>query len=164
MEIFLPELGLFVWTILAFGVFLFIMKKFAWKPLIGMLNDREQSIAEALSMAEKSRKEYAELELMQKKMIQEAEEERIKLIQEARSEKAQIIAEAKEEAIRNANRIVENAKQELLHERERAMSELKNEIAKFSIQIAELILKQKLDNDKAQQKLIDEYINDLRIN
>ena len=95
MEIFLPELGLFVWTVVAFAVFLIIMKKFAWKPLMGMLNDREQSIADALSMAEKSRQEYAELEIMQKKMIAEAEEERIKLIQEARAEKSQIIAEAK---------------------------------------------------------------------
>ncbi len=164
MELFSPDLGLFLWTVLAFSIFLFVMKKFAWKPLLAILNERERSIADALSMAEKARKEFAEIETLQKRILHEAQEERIKLLQEARNERDQILADAKVEAIQNANRILENAQQELRMEREAAFSELKAEIAKFSIQIAEIILKQKLENDKAQQKLIDDYIKEIKIN
>jgi F-type H+-transporting ATPase subunit b len=164
MELFKPDLGLFFWTVLAFAIFLFMMKKFAWKPLLSILSERERSIAEALSMAEKARKEFAELEIQHKKIMQEAREERLVLIQEARNERSQIIADAKEEAIKNANRILENARQDLKQEREVAFNELKSEIARFSVQIAEIILKQKLENDVAQQRLIDEYIKDIKIN
>lgn len=164
MELFSPDLGLFFWTVLAFTVFLFVMKKFAWRPLLAILSERERSISEALSMAEKARQEFAELEAMHKKVLQEAQEERIKLLQEARLERTQIIADAKDEAVKSANRILENARLELKQERETAFNELKAEIARYSVQIAEIILRQKLENDKAQQQLIDQYIKEIKIN
>ena len=164
MELFTPDLGLFFWTVLAFAIFLFAMKKFAWKPLLTMLHEREHSIEEALYVAEKARAEFANLEKEHKRLIKEAQEERMKVLAEARTEKAAIIAEAKEEASKNATRLLENARAEIKIEREAIFNEMKNEIARFSVQIAEVILKQKLENKSVQQQLIDDYIKELKIN
>ena len=164
MELFTPDLGLLFWTIFAFAIFLFVMKKFAWKPLLSIIHEREQSIEEALSIAEKARKEFADLEKEHKRLIREAQEERMTVLAEARTEKSAIIAEAKEEASKNAARLLENARTEIKLEREAIFNEMKNEIARFSVQIAEVILKQKLENKSVQQQLIDDYIKELKIN
>lgn len=164
MELFTPDFGLFFWTVFAFSIFLFVMKKFAWKPLLSILSERERSIAEALSLAEKARKEFAELEKEHKRVIQEAQDERMKILAEARTEKSAILAEAKEEATKNAARLLENARTEIKQEHEAVFNEMKNEIKRFSVQIAEIILKQKLENESVQQQLIDDYLKELKIN
>ena len=164
MELFSPDIGLFFWTVIGFLIFAFLMKKFAWKPLLSMLKKRETAIEESLSLAEKARKEFAELEAKQKQMLEEIQQERIKILQETREERSKIISEAKEEAASSAAKIITNARKEMEQERETVVGELKNEILNYSVQIAEMILKQKLEQDNAQKQLLDQYLKDMKLN
>jgi len=164
MEIFQPDFGLFFWTIFTFGIFLLLMKKLAWGPLLEILNKRDKTIAESLSMAEKARQEYAKLEQEQQRMLKEAQEERNKILKTARDERNKLLADAREEALKTTAKLIDEAKREIAKEKEDAINELKNEIAKFSLEIAELILRQKLENDKVQKEIIDQYLKEIKLN
>lgn len=164
MELFSPDLGLFVWTVIGFLIFAFLMKKFAWKPLLSMLKARETAIEEALEIAEKARKEFVELEQRQKQMIDQVQQERIKILQETRDERAKIMTVAKDEAVSSATKIITEARKEIEREREIAMSALKNEVLNYSVKIAEMILKQKLEQDTVQKQLLAQYLKDTTFN
>ncbi len=164
MEIFQPDLGLFFWTVLAFGIFLFIMKKYVWKSLIDVLNERDRTIAESLSMAEKAREEYSKLQQEQQKLVKETQDERLKILKLANEERTRILAEAQQEALKISQRLIEEARKEISQEKEAAINELKKAIATYSVEIAEMILRQKLENEKVQQSLIDQYLNEIKLN
>ena len=164
MELFFPDIGLFFWTVFAFGIFLYVMRKFAWKPLLSMIKERETSIEKSLALAEQARKELAELEKKQKQMMEEAKEERVILLKETRADRQKMLAEAKAEATSSAHKIIEAARTEIAAERDATFKELKVEILGYSLQIAEMILKQKLEQDNTHHKLIDEYLKEMKLN
>jgi len=145
---------------LAFLIVLFILAKYAWKPIMNSLKEREDSIEDALRLADKTRREMEDLKLDNEKLLKEAKEERDALLREARKIKEGMIQEAKEKANIEAGRIVESAKERIDNEKRAAMADIKHTIANYSLEIAEKIMKEELKDKKKQsayiQKLLDE--------
>jgi len=160
MSLINPGFGMIIWMTLAFLVVLYILGKYAWKPIMNSLKEREDSIEDALRLADKTRKEMEELKLDNEKLLREAKDERDTILREARKIKENIIEEAKERASAEAANIVDSAKQRIETEKNRAMTEIKNIIADYSLEIAEKIMKEELKDKKRQsayiQKLLDE--------
>ena len=164
MELVTPGLGLIFWMVISFSVILFILKKFAWKPILKALKDREISIDTALKSADKAKEKMEQLNADNEKIIKEAKNERDNLLKDARQIKDKIISEAKQKANSEAEKIIENAKGKIESEKEAALDEIKNQVAGFSIEIAEKILKKKLEKTKDQKDLINELIDEIKIN
>ncbi|MCK4699986.1 MAG: F0F1 ATP synthase subunit B [Bacteroidales bacterium] len=164
MELVTPGLGLVFWMVISFSVILFILKKFAWKPILKALKDREITIDTALKSADRAKEEMEQLKVDNEKIIKEAKNERDNLLKDARQVKDKIISEAKQKANSEAKKIITGAKVKIESEKEAALDEIKNQVAGFSIEIAEKILKKKLDKTKDQKDLIDELIDEIRIN
>jgi len=164
MELVTPGLGLIFWMVISFSVILFILKKFAWKPILKALKDREITIDTALKSADKAKEEMEQLKADNEKIIKEAKSERDNLLKDARQVKDKIISEAKQKAKSDAKKIIEDAKGKIESEKEAALDEIKNQVAGFSVEIAEKILKKKLEKSKDQKDLINELINEIKIN
>ena len=164
MELVQPGIGLIFWMILSFSILLWILAKFAWKPIMKGLKERENTIDEALNAANKAKEEMKELKFSNEQLLKEAKEERDNILRDARHVKENIIEEAKEKANEEANRIVDNAKEAIKHEKMAAITEMKNELASLSIEIAEKILKDELSATDKQKKLIDKLIKDVSDN
>ena len=144
MQLVTPAIGLMFWTIVIFILLLLILKKFAWKPILKAVDDRNNSIKDALSSAEKAKEEMEQLSADNDKILTEARMERDSIIKEAREIKEKTISEAKSKATKEAEKIIIDAKQQIKNEQMKDMIELKNEIADISIQMAEKILKTEL--------------------
>lgn len=164
MELVQPGLGLIFWMTLSFSILLWILAKFAWKPIMKGLKERENTIDEALNAANKTKEEMKELKFSNEQLLKEAKEERDNILRDARHVKENIIEEAKEKANDEANRIVENAKEAIQYEKMAAITEMKNELASLSIEIAEKILKEELSATDKQKKLIDKLIKEVSDN
>ena len=158
MQLVTPAIGLMFWTVVIFILLLVILKKFAWKPILKAVDDRNNSITEALSSAEKAKAEMEQLSANNEKILQEARIERDSIIKEARAIKENTISEAKSKASSEAEKIILSAKEQISNEKMKAMIELKNEIADISIQMAEKIIKSELKDGKSQKKLIEETL------
>jgi F-type H+-transporting ATPase subunit b len=158
MQLVTPAIGLMFWTVVIFVLLLMILKKFAWKPILKAVDDRNNSITEALSSAEKAKAEMEQLSANNEKILQEARLERDLIIKEARTVKENIVSEAKDKASSEAEKIILSAKEQISNEKMKAMTELKNEIADISIQMAEKIIKSELKDEKIQKKLIEETL------
>ena len=164
MDLLSPDTGTIFWTIITFVLLLLILSKFAWKPIMKGLKEREDTIDEALNAANKTKEEMKELKFSNEQLLKEAKEERDNILRDARHVKENIIEEAKEKANEEANRIVDNAKEAIKHEKMAAITEMKNELASLSIEIAEKILKDELSATDKQKKLIDKLIKDVSDN
>lgn len=164
MGLVLPDYGLLFWMMLTFLVVLFLLKKFAWKPILGSLKEREDSISDALKAADKAREEMARLQADNEKILATARQERDELLKEAREVKQQMIEEAKEKAVIEAEKMINNAKQAIENEKLSAIADIKKSIASMSIQIAEKILKKQLDDPQQQQEIMDKYLKDIKLN
>jgi F-type H+-transporting ATPase subunit b len=164
MELISPGIGLIFWMTLAFSIVLYVLKKFAWKPIIQSLHEREDSIAEALNMANKAREEMKQLKFDNESLLKQAKEERDAILRDARKIKESIIEDSKTKANKEANRIVENAKKSIQNEKMAAMTDLKNQLATLSIEVAEKILKDELSEDKKQKEYIQKLIKDVKFN
>ena len=159
-----PELGLIFWMTLSFLIVMFILKKFAWKPILKALSDREDNIEEALNTAKKAKEEMIALKSDNERLLNEARAERDMMLKEARDTKDAIIAEAKGKAQVEANKIMTSAREAINNEKMAAITELKNQVAKMSIEIAEKILRHELSNDEKQKALMDNLIRDISLN
>jgi len=164
MELIQPGIGLIFWMMLSFLIVIFILKKFAWKPILNGLEEREKTIDEALNAAEKAREEMKSLKSDNEKLLHEAKEERDNILRDARKMKDGIILEAKEKAQVEANKIVEGALVTIENEKNSAIHDLKNQIASLSIEIAEKILKEELKTKGKQKELIDKLISEIKFN
>jgi F-type H+-transporting ATPase subunit b len=164
MGIITPDFGLLFWMLVSFSAILFILKKFAWKPILKALAERENSIDEALKAAESAKEEMAKLQASNEKILKEAIQEREKIVKEARDLKDSIVREAKNLAAAEAAKMVENAKAAIEQEKAAAVNEIKAVIATFSIDIAEKILSEHLDNDAKQKELVKKYIDQITVN
>jgi len=164
MGLVMPDFGLFFWMLISFSILLYILKRFAWGPILSALSDRERSIEEALKAAENAKEEMLNLQSGNEKILKKAILEREKIVKEARELKDSIINEARHEASLEANKVMEHAKAAIERERAAAVSEIKNLIANFSVDIAEKILKEKLADDNRQKELIQNYIDQINLN
>jgi len=164
MDLITPELGLIFWTTLSFLILLFILGKFAWKPILNAVNDREDSIKDALQEAEKARLEMQNLKSDNEKILKEARAERDAMIKDAREIKDSMISEAKEEAKTQATKLIEQAKTTIQNEKLAAITDLKNQVADLSIDIAEKVMKNELSNKDKQVELVEQMLGDIELN
>lgn len=164
MELIKPGIGLLFWMTLSFSIVLFILAKYAWKPILKSLKDRDNSIAEALNAAEKARSEIDQLKSDNEQIMQEARNERDKLLAEAREIKESIINDAKNNAKAEASKLLASARESINNEKLAAMTQLKNQVASLSIDIAEKILKSELKDKERQQDLAKNILNDTQFN
>ncbi|HBS85428.1 MAG: ATP synthase F0 subunit B [Bacteroidetes bacterium GWF2_38_335] len=164
MELVTPGIGLLFWMLLSFTVLLFLLKKFAWKPILKMLKDREESIEGALKSAEKAKEEMAKLQSDNEKIILEAKAERDRLMKEAREVKEQLISTAKKQANEEAEKIILSAREAISNEKDAAMNDIKNQVAIISIEIAEKILMKELSEPGKQKEYVDSLLKDINLN
>jgi len=164
MDLVTPDVGLLFWTVISFFVLLLLLRKFAWKPIVGTVNDRETSIREALESAEKARLEMQNLTADNERILKEARVERETMLKEAREIKAKMISDAKDEAQTQANKMIEQAQIAIASEKKSAMAELKNHVAGLSVDIAEKMVREELSNKDKQLKLVENMLGEAKLN
>lgn len=164
MDLITPEFGLVFWTAIMFLLLLGILRKFAWKPILGAVSDREEGIKKALASAEKARLEMQNLTADNERILKEARAEREALLKEARDLKAKIVADAKDEAQAQANKMIEQAQIAIASEKKSAMAELKNHVAGLSVEIAEKMIREQLSNKDKQLKLVEDMLGEAKLN
>jgi F-type H+-transporting ATPase subunit b len=158
------ELGLFFWQILIFVGLILLLKKFAWKPILDAVNDREEGIKNALLSAENARKEMQNLQADNQRILQEARLERDNMLKDAREIKEKMISDSKNEAQAQGLKMIEQAKAAIESEKNAAMAELKLQVSTLSLSIAEKLLKDELSNKEAQTKLVEKMLGDVKLN
>ena len=156
--------GLIIWTTIIFTLLLVVLKKFAWKPILNAVDERNKSIEEALKAADKAKEEMALLNADNERILAEAKTERDKLLKEAREIKEGIIGEARNKADKEAEQIINSAKKQIVNEKIKAITELKNTVAALSIDIAEKVLKRELTEKASQEKFIAEQLKKTELN
>lgn len=164
MDLLTPGTGLFIWQFITFLGLFFILAKFAWKPILGSLKEREESIQQALDSAEKAKQEMASLKSDNEKLLKEAREERDKILRDARTASNQIQEEAQNNAKKTADKIIADAKSIINTEKQAALNDIKAQVAMFSLEIAEKLIKKNLSDDKSQKELTETLIKDLKLN
>jgi F-type H+-transporting ATPase subunit b len=155
--------GLFFWQLAILIVLIFLLKKFAWKPILDSLNSREEGIKDALDSAEKARKEMQNLNADNEKLLQEARLQRDSMLKEARELKEKIVTEASSEAQEKADKIVAQAQVTIQTEKNAALADIKNQVAELSIQIAEKVIRKELSSSEQQYKLVEEMLEDVTL-
>ncbi len=156
--------GLFIWQVVIFVGLIFLLKKFAWKPILDAVNDREEGIKNALLSADNARKEMLNLQSDNQRILQEARLERDSLLKDAREMKEKMILDAKNEAQVQGLNMIEQAKAAIESEKNAAMAELKLHVSTLSLEIAEKLLKDELSNKEAQVKLVEKLLGDAKLN
>ncbi|MFA5574646.1 MAG: F0F1 ATP synthase subunit B [Brumimicrobium sp.] len=164
MELVTPEIGLTFWTGLIFLTVLFLLTKFAWKPILNMVNQREQNIQDALDLAKKTKAEMEKLQIQNENLLKEARIERDQIIKEAKETSVRMVDDAKAKAKEEADKIVANAKLTIEAEKNAAIIELKNQVAGIGLEIAEKILVNELSSDEKQKQLAESLANDINLN
>ena len=164
MDLVMPGIGLLFWMTLTFSILLFLLKKFAWKPIMESLKEREQDISSSLAMAKQTKAEMKQLQADNEKLLVMARQERDVILNEAKTTKDQIINEAKDRAQVEADRIVESARVNIENEKRAALTEIKTQVAELSIEIAEKVLKAELSNKTEQSKLVEKQLENLNFN
>jgi len=152
--------GLFFWQLFIFIGLILLLKKFAWKPILDAVNERETSIKDALSSADEARKEMASLQEDNQKILQEARAEREALLKEARTSGADLLAKAKEDAKLEADKILSQAQDAIQNEKRAAINELKNQVAQISLEIAEKVIEGELEDKDKQTNLVEKLLKD----
>jgi F-type H+-transporting ATPase subunit b len=156
--------GLFIWQIVIFVGLILLLKKFAWKPILDAVNEREDGIKNALLSAENARKEMQNLQADNQRILQEARLERDAMLKEAREMKEKMITDAKTESQFQGAKMIEQAKAAIESEKNAAIADLKSQVSNLSIAIAEKLLKEELSNKEAQTKLVVQLLNDVKLN
>ena len=164
MDLVTPGIGLIFWSTLFFLILLFILGKFAWPAILTAVKARNESIRKALDAAVQAKDEMAKLQVDNEKILAEAKTERNALLKEARKIKDKLIADAKEKATEEAKKLVQSARESIQNEKTAAISDMKTQMAGLSVDIAEKILRAKLDDSKAQKELVNQLINEADLN
>jgi len=158
------SVGLFFWQTLLFLALLFLLRKFAWKPILGAVNSREESIKKALDSAKEAEEKMVSLTAQNEEFLKQAREERDVILREAKEAKDAIVSEAKGQAKEEADRILVLANEQIANERMKAVTELKNQVGKLSLEIAEKILTAELDDKSKQEALVNNLVEDVNLN
>lgn len=164
MELLTPGSGLIIWQAIIFFPLVVLLYFLAWKPILASLKERETSITEALNTAEQARLEIASLKADNEKLLKLAREERDKMLKEARDAANRLKDEAAADAKKAADKIIEDARQAINIEKQAAMKDVRTQVAMFSLEVAEKLMKKNLAGDKAQKDLVDGYIKELKLN
>ncbi|CAN5521552.1 F0F1 ATP synthase subunit B [soil metagenome] len=164
MELLTPGSGLLFWQFVVFIALFFLLAKMAWKPILASLKEREESIQTALDSAEKAKNEMASLKSENEQLLKQAREERDLILREARDAANRFHDHAQADAKKNADRIIEDAKAVINIEKQAALRDVRAQVATFSIEIAEKLIKKNLSTDKAQKDMVEAFIKDLKLN
>ena len=164
MDLLLPHLGLIVWTVLAFLVVLFILKKYAWGAILKGLNDREANIANSIATADKVRAEMANLKSENEALLVAAREERAVMLKEAKDTKDKIIAQAKEEANEVKAKMIADAQASINNQKMAALVDMKNQVGNLVIEVSEKVLRRELGDKAVQETYIKQLANDAKLN
>ena len=159
-----PDPGLFIWSTVAFLILFFLLSKFAWKPIVKALDERERSIEDALSKAEMAKAEMAKLISENEDLLKEARLERDNILKEAKEIKDQIINDAKDQAKTEGTILIEKAKDEITNQKLAAMAEIKNQVSSLSLAIAEKVLRKQLEDQDKQQALVNDLLKEVKLN
>ncbi|HQS51070.1 MAG: ATP synthase F0 subunit B [Sphingobacteriales bacterium 17-39-43] len=159
-----PDPGLFIWSTVAFLILFFLLSKFAWKPIVKALDERERSIEDALSKAEMAKAEMAKLISENEDLLKEARLERDNILKEAKEIKDQIINDAKDQAKAEGTKLIEKAKDEITNQKLAAMAEIKNQVSSLSLAIAEKVLRKQLEDQDKQQALVNDLLKEVKLN
>lgn len=164
MELLIPKLGLIFWTLIAFGITLWILAKFAWKPIVKSLDEREKNISDSILAADNVRKEMSEMKSENEALLAKARDERAIMMREAKEIRDKIIAEAKEQARQETNKIVADAQSVINQQKMAAITELKNNVGKLVIEASEKVLRRELGNQQEQEKYIRQLTQNIDLN
>lgn len=164
MDLIMPGVGLIFWTSIIFIILLLILGKVAWKPINKMINNRNQSIEDALNMAEKAREEMKQLKAGNEQIMIEARIERDNILKEAVELKEQIVAEAKQEAGKEVEKLKKNASMEIAAQKAAAVEEIRNQVLDLSILVAEKVIRREVKDKKDNQVLVDDILKDVKFN
>ena len=164
MQLVTPGIGLLFWMLVSFSLVLFVLGKYAWKPIMKGIHQREDTIEKALEAANEAKKEMLKLKAGNEQLLRDAKDERDALMRDARKLKEAILDEAREKAHEEADRIIENARENIQFEKMAAINELKNQIASISIEIAEKLIGKELENKDQQQQLTEKLLSEVKIN
>lgn len=164
MDLLIPEVGLVVFQTIAFLLLLFILAKFAWKPVLGAIKEREQSIDDALNKAELAKQEMARLTSQNEELMKQARAERDQILKEAKALKDSIVNEAKTQAHTEGAKLIEKARIEIENQKKAALAELKGQVSSLSLDIAERVLRTQLDDKAKQQDLVNNLLKDVELN
>ncbi len=164
MQLLIPNFGLIIWTLLAFLIVLVILRKYAWKPIINSMNQREQGIAESLATAEKIKIEMSQMKSENEALLVKAREERAQMLKEAKETKDKIINEAKEQAKVETNKIIADAQSVIEQQKMAALTDLKNQVGTLVVEVSEKILRRELSNKQEQEKYIKQLAENVKLN
>jgi len=164
MELLLPKLGLIFWTLIAFGITLWILAKFAWKPIVKSLDEREKNISDSILAADNVKKEMALLKSENEALLAKARDERAQMMREAKETRDKIISEAKEQARQETNKIVSDAQAVINQQKMAAITELKNNVGKLVIEVSEKVLRRELSSKDEQEKYIQQLTHNVDLN
>ena len=164
MDLLTPGSGLIIWQAIIFLLLFILLSKFAWKPILGSLKEREESIQNALDTADKARAEMAKLTADNENLLKLAREERDKMLKEAREVANRLKDEAQSDAKKAADKIITDARAAINVEKEAALRDVRTQVAMFSLEVAEKLMKKNLSSDKEQKGLVEGYIKDLKLN
>ncbi|MBX2955666.1 MAG: F0F1 ATP synthase subunit B [Cyclobacteriaceae bacterium] len=164
MELLTPGTGLIIWQTFVFLLLVLLLARFAWKPILSSLKEREESIKNALETAEQARAEMARIQSDNEKLFKEAREERDKILKEAREVSNRMRDEAQADAKKAADKIIDDARAAIQIEKQAALKDVRVQVAMFSLQIAGQLMKKNLSSDKAQKELVDGFIKELKLN
>lgn len=163
MDLLTPSTGLFFWQLVIFLGLFFILAKFAWKPILAGLKEREESIQTALDTAERAKQEMQQLQAGNEKLLKEAREERDKILRDARQAATILQEQIQNDAKKSADKMIADARAVINTEKAAALRDVKQQVALFSLQVAEKLIKKNLESDKAQKDLVEGYIKDIKL-
>ena len=156
MELLLPKIGLIIWTLLAFGIVFYILAKYAWKPILKSLDEREKNISDSILSAENMRKEMDEMKSENEALLVKAREERSQMMREAKEIRDKMIQDAKEQARKETNKIVADAQSVINQQKMAAITDLKNQVGNLVLEVSEKVLRRELNNKGDQEKYIQQ--------
>lgn len=164
MELVMPNAGTIFWMIIVFGIVAFILKKFAWKPILNALHEREESIGSALNAAKEARQEMEKLKAGNEELLAEARREKEVIMREAIALKENILAEAKEKAALETQRIVDSARKQIESEKAKAVNEMKRQMTELSLMIAEKVIRREMSDNRQHQEMVEKLIDEIKLN
>lgn len=164
MDLLTPELGLFFWTLIAFLAVFFILRKFAWKPILSTLHERETGIAEQIASAERIKAEMGQLQAENEKIMMQAREERSQMLKAAKDEQDRIINEAKEKTKAITDKMITDAHQQIQQQKMAALTEVKNEIGKLAVEVSEKVLRKQLATADSQHDYAKMLVEEIKMN
>ncbi len=164
MELLLPKLGLIFWTLIAFGITLWILAKYAWKPIMKSLDERQKNISDSILSAENVRKEMSELKSENEALLAQAREERGQMLREAKETRDKIIIEAKEQARVETSKIIADAQNVINQQKMAAITDLKNQVGNLVLEVSEKVIRRELNNKEDQEKYIQQLTQNVELN